>query len=276
MKIYISADIEGVTGVVNWKQCGGPSGDHYDWQFARRMMTGDVNAAIRGAKAAGATEIVVKDSHNVSRNLLIDELEQGVELISGTRSNDDGMMDGIDSSFAGCFLVGYHAMAGTTDGVMEHTISGRVHRAWVNGMPAGEMLYSAYAAGRHDVPLIFVSSDDKGVAEAQTIVPGVETATTKYGMGRYMAKLRHPSVVWPEIEEAARRAVAGLEFASPLICNSPVLAKLEFNRSEETDDSSQLEGWSRTDAYTIEREFTNWHQAHVGIRRAISFAGISG
>ncbi len=274
MKIYISADIEGVTGVVNWVQCGKPAGEHYDWPFARRMMTGDVNAAIRGARSAGATEIVVKDSHNNGRNLLIDELEPGVELISGSRAGDDGMMHGIDSSFAGCFLVGYHGMAGTTEGVMEHTISGNVHRAWVNGIPAGEMIYSLYAAGRHGVPLVFVSSDDKGVAEAQSLVPGLETTTTKFGLGRYMARLRHPSEVWPEIEESARRAVAGLEYATPVVCFEPAVAKLEFNRSEEADGASQMEGWHRLDAYTIECEFPTWHQAHIGIRRAISFAGI--
>lgn len=276
MKIYISADIEGATGVVSWKQCGSPSGEHYDWQFARRMMTGDVNAVIRGARAAGATEVVIKDSHNVSRNLLIDELEPGVELISGSRASDDGMMEGIDSSFAGCFLVGYHGMAGTTEGVMEHTISGRVHRAWVNGIPAGEMIYSLYAAGRHGVPLVFVSSDDKGVAEAQGLVPGIETTTTKFGMGRYMARLRHPSLVWPEIEETSRQAVAGLEFATPVVCEEPVVAKLEFNRSEETDEASQIGGWNRLDAYAMEREFATWHEAHIGIRRAIGFAGLVG
>ena len=105
MKVYISADIEGVTGVVTWGQCGAPNSQHYDWAFARRMMTHDVNAAIRGARAGGATEIVVKDSHNVSLNLLIDELEPGVELISGSRPGPDGMMEGIDSSFNCCFLV---------------------------------------------------------------------------------------------------------------------------------------------------------------------------
>ncbi|MFM9872070.1 MAG: M55 family metallopeptidase [Fimbriimonadaceae bacterium] len=271
MKVYISADIEGVTGVVTWGQCGAPNSDHYDWAFARRMMTHDVNAAIRGARAGGATEIVVKDSHNVSLNLLIDELEPGVELISGSRPGPDGMMEGIDKSFDCCFLVGYHGMAGTREGVMEHTISGRVHRLWVNEVERGEMGLSAFAAGWHGVPLVFVSSDDKGVAEAVELVEGVETVTTKFGMGRYMARLRHPSVTGAEIEAGAQRAVRlGLV---PKDAPGPQVVRLELNRSEEIDLSSQLPGWKRLDAYTIEQKFSDWAAAHVGIRRAISFAG---
>lgn len=276
MNLYISADMEGCTGVVDWKQCGGPTSEHFDWSFARRMMTHDVNAAIRGARAAGASRIVIKDSHNTSKNLLVDELEPGVELITGTRASGDGMMDGIADGFDGCFLIGYHAMAGTAEGVMEHTISGRVHRAWVNGQPAGEILYSALTAGARGVSLLMVSSDDKGVSEAQQVAPGIETAITKFGMGRYMARLLHPSKTGPAIEEAARRAVAGAPMVEPVRCTEPIHAALEFNRSEEADESSQLPGWNRTDAYTIEGEFSTWSEAHVHIRRAISHASLGG
>lgn len=272
MRVYISADIEGCTGVVTWKQCGAPDGTHPDWAFARRMMTHDVNAAIRGARAGGATEIVVKDSHNVSLNLLIDELEPGVELISGSRPGPDGMMEGINDSFDRCFLVGYHGMAGTRDGVMEHTISGRVHRLWVNGVETGEMGLSAFAAGQYGVPLVFASSDDKGCVEAAGLVPGIETAVTKFGMGRFMARLRHPSVVGAEIEEGARRAMR-LDL-KPVVCAGVAAVRIEFNRGEEVDQASELAGWGRVGNYVIEQEFRDWESAHVGIRRAISFAGM--
>ena len=92
MKVYISADIEGITGLVSWSHCGRGDSQRWDFPFARRMMTHDVNAAIRGAKAAGASEIVIKDSHGNSKNLLIDELEPGVRLVSGHGSGIDGMM----------------------------------------------------------------------------------------------------------------------------------------------------------------------------------------
>src|SRR5437016_11887453 len=111
MRVYISGDIEGITGIVSWSQCGRPNKDHYDWDFARRMYSHDINAAIRGARAAGATTVVVKDSHNTGKNLLIEDLEPGTELISGYGAGLDGMMEGINSSFDAMMLVGYHAMA---------------------------------------------------------------------------------------------------------------------------------------------------------------------
>lgn len=275
MKLYISADIEGVTGVVSWKQCGSPSSEHYDWAFARRMMTHDVNAAIRGARFAGATEIVVKDSHNVGRNLLIDELEPGVELISGTRACKDGMVEGIDGSFDAMFLVGYHGMAGTAEGVMEHTISGRIHRCWVNGREVGEQGFSAYTAGQYGVPLTLVTSDDKGCQEAADFVSGVQTAVVKFGMGRYFARLLHPSVTGPMIMEAASAAVRSVGTVDPLVAESPVV-RVEFNRSEEVDESCLLQGWERLDAYTLEQGFSDWAEAHVGVRRLMAHAGLVG
>src|SRR5277367_1350336 len=108
MRVYISADIEGITGLVSWSQCSRPDGNSYDYPFARRMMTHDVNAAVRGARKGGATDIVIKDSHGNSKNLLIDELESGVHLVSGHGCGIDGMMEGIDAAFDAAMLVGYH------------------------------------------------------------------------------------------------------------------------------------------------------------------------
>lgn len=272
MRIYISADIEGITGVVNWKQAGTPSSDHYDYAFARRMMTHDVNAAIRGARDAGATKIVIKDSHNVGLNLLIDQLEPGVELISGSRACPDGMMQGISRDFDACFLIGYHGMAGATEGVMEHTITGRIHRVSVNGQPIGEMGMSAATAGYYGVPLVMVSSDDKGCHEAKSFIPTIEAAQVKVGMGRFMSHLLHPSETVGLIHEAARRGVDKASSIPPYTLEGECTARLEFNRSEEVDEASQLPGWNRLDAYTIEQTFPDWPSAHIGMRRAMSFA----
>ncbi|MCG9894028.1 MAG: M55 family metallopeptidase, partial [Fimbriimonadaceae bacterium] len=199
MRVYISADIEGCTGVVSWGQAGGPRDSSFDWDFARRMMTHDVNAAIRGAREGGATRILVKDSHNSSKNLLIDQLEPGVQLISGTGAGRDGMMTGVAEGFDLAFLVGYHGMSGTQAGVMEHTITGAVHRFWVNGVETGEIGMSAFAAGTKGVPVGLIVSDAAGCAEAQSLIPGIQGAITKVGLGRYMARLLHPSETGPEI-----------------------------------------------------------------------------
>ncbi len=276
MKVYISADIEGCTGVVNWGQCGGPSRDCADWDFARRMMTHDINAAIRGAREAGAEYILVKDSHGGSKNLLVDELEPDVELISGLGSGLQGMMEGITDEFDCAMLVGYHAMAGTIAGVMEHTITGGVHRLWINGMPAGEIALSTATAGAHGVPVVMVASDHAGCEEAGALINGVKTASSKMGLGRYMARLKHPSTTSKEIAAAAKAGVEGVGSVSLWKPMEPVTIKIEQNRSEEIDAASQLTVFKRLDAYTLEGTFSSWAEAHNWTRRAMSVSVMQG
>jgi D-amino peptidase len=196
LKVFISTDIEGCTGVVSFSQCEKPDGHHYDYPFARRMMTHDVNAAVRGARSAGATEIVVKDGHAYCKNLLIDELEPGTQLISGIGGGKDGMMNGIDSSFDAAVLVGYHAMAGVSNAFMEHALAGGLHRFWINGEPAGEIAASAAVAGAYNVPLVAVASDSAGAEEARSLLRDVSCYATKFGQAKYMGRLLHPSETW--------------------------------------------------------------------------------
>lgn len=277
MKVYISADIEGITGLVSWSQCGRPDGNHWDFPFARRMMTHDVNAAVRGARAAGATEIVIKDSHGNSKNLLLDELEPGVRLVSGHGSGIDGMMEGIDETFDAAMLVGYHAMAGTTAGIMEHTITGGVHRLRINGIPCGEIALSAGVAGRYGVPLVFISSDEAGCAEAAERIFGIKTAAVKKGYGRYMGESMHPSETGPLIENAAHEALAKRASVKPWLPAEPTTITVEFNRSEEADMCAKLIFGKRLDAYTVEVTFDSYLLAHQACWNlmAMSFQGIS-
>jgi D-amino peptidase len=272
VKVYISADIEGITGLVSWHQCGTQSSDHYDYGFARRMMSHDVNAAIRGARAAGATEVVVKDSHNNSKNLLIDDLETGTQLISGHGSGIDGMMEGLDGSFDCALLVGYHAMAGTTAGIMEHTYTGGVHHLWINSTPAGEIGMSAGVAGRYQVPVVMISSDQAGCDEASALIPGIETAAVKTGLGRYMGRLLHPSETGPMIQEAAQRGVSRCKEIQPWVAEEPCTIRIEFNRSEEADFAAKHPGARRLGAYTIEVVGENYELAHRLATNVISFA----
>jgi D-amino peptidase len=276
VKVFISADIEGITGLVSWSQCSRPDGKSFDYAFARRMMTHDVNAAIRGARAAGATEVVVKDSHGNSKNLLLDELEPGTQLVSGHGSGTDGMMEGIDGTFDAAMLVGYHAMAGTTGGIMEHTITGGLHRLRVNGHLCGEMGLSAGVAGRYGVPLVFVSSDLAGCDEAVALVPDLVTVTTKYGYGRYMGRLLHPSETGPKIEAAAERALRERDRIAPHVFREPTHIQVEFNRAEEADMCAKLPTVQRTDGYTVEGTFASYEEAHRVIWNcmAMSFEGI--
>jgi D-amino peptidase len=240
------------------------------------MITHDVNAAIRGARAAGATQVVVKDSHGNSKNLLIEDLEPGTELISGHGSGTDGMVMGIDATFDAAMLIGYHAMAGTLGGIMEHTITGGVHGLWVNGIPTGEMGLAAGVAGRYGVPVVTVSSDSAGCREAEALIPGVVTTSTKEGYGRYMGRLLHPSETGPAIEQAARDGIANLPGIKPHSYAEPTHIKVEFNRAEEADMCARLISISRAEGFSVEGRYPTYQEAHrvVWNLMAMSSVGI--
>lgn len=273
MKVYISADIEGVTGLVSWSQCGRPDGAHFDFDFARRMMAHDVNHAIRGARFAGATQFVVKDSHGNSKNLLGDLLEPEVQLVSGHGSGTHGMMQGIDDTFACAMLVGYHARAGTLGGVMEHTITGGVHRLWVNGEECGEIGLSAGVAGMFGVPVVMVSSDAAGCGEAEALIPNLYTAATKEGFGRYMGQCRHPQETGRLIEQAAIDAIGNRTLVQPVIFAEPTTVRVEFNRAEEADMCAKLITVRRVDGYTVEGEYPTYEEAHRVVWNLVALSG---
>lgn len=239
-------------------------------------MTADVNAAIRGARAGGATEVIVKDSHGNSKNLLLDQLEAGTHLISGHGAGIGGMMAGIDRSFACALLVGYHAMAGTEAGIMEHTVSGQVHRLKLNGNMAGEIALSAAIAGCFDVPIVAVTSDYAGCKEALELLPGVHVAAVKRGHGRYMGECLPAEQAEALIFEAARQGVEAASQLDPWLPELPTTASIEFNRSEEADMAARLPGIKRTDAYTVEYTGDMWVEVHRAIWAMIAHASLGG
>jgi D-amino peptidase len=272
VNVYLSIDIEGISGLVAWSQCGRPNSEHFDYRWARERMTADVNAAIRGARAAGATRILIKDSHGNSKNLLIDMLEPGVELVSGHGSRFDGMMNGIDDTFEAAALIGYHAMAGTQGGVMEHTISGRVHRMWLNDRPCGEIGLSTAVAGKYGVPLVAISSDQAGCDETAALIPGVRTAVVKQGYGRYMAEMLHPDQTAALIERAVREGIESRSEIQPWKPTAPVHCRIEFNRTEEADMAARCPLVERLDGYTLEVRHEDFDVVHRAIWTMISLA----
>ncbi|MBW1711866.1 MAG: M55 family metallopeptidase, partial [Deltaproteobacteria bacterium] len=153
MNVYISADIEGVGGVVR-SEYSMPAGR--DYAVARKLMTGEINAAASGAFEAGASQVVVADSHNVGLNLIPEELDERVQLIMGM-PRTLCMMTGIDRGFGAVFLVGYHAMAETADSTLAHTFTARVAEVRMNGRRLGEIGLSAALAGAFQVPVVLVT-----------------------------------------------------------------------------------------------------------------------
>ena len=172
-KIYISADLEGVVGAVTGEQLG-PGG--FEYNRFREFMTGEVNAAIKAARAAGATEILVADSHGNGQNLLIEKLPKDVKLIRSW-PRPLGMMEGIDSSFDGVIFTGYHSSTDNMDGVRAHTFSSaRLTSVKVNGKVMSEGSWNAAVAGEFGVPVIMIAGDDAAVNEVKALIGNAEGA----------------------------------------------------------------------------------------------------
>lgn len=174
VRIYVSVDMEGITGVAVGKHV---MPGEKDYERFRRLMTQDANAAVEGAMAAGATEAVVSDGHGPMTNVLIEELHPQARLISGS-NRVLGQLDGIDQGFEAAFFVGYHQREGGGDGILNHTLIGRiVYEVRVNGEPADEAVINAGLAGAFNVPVALITGDTAVCADAQRRLPGVVTGT---------------------------------------------------------------------------------------------------
>ncbi len=246
MKVYVSCDMEGISGVVAGKQTGG-SGEEY--KRAQKLMTAEVNAAIEGAVSGGASEILVNDSHGNMRNILIEELNPSAQLISGS-PKPLSMMQGIDSSFDAAFLIGYHAQAGTAYSVLDHSYSGIVYQVSLNGRPLGETGLNAALAGYFGVPVVLVSGDKLLVEEATALLGTVEGVAVKESYGRYAAKCLVPEAARALIREAAQKALS--KGGKPFVVEPPITLKVDFTSSAHLDMVELIPGAKRTGGRRIE------------------------
>ena len=205
MKVYISADIEGVTNVTSWDEteCGKPG-----HTAAREQMTAEVAAACDGSLAAGAEEIWVKDAHDRANNLIPDRLPKAARLIRGWSGHPLSMMQQLDGSFDAAMMIGYHARARAGASPLEHTFTGRVTEIRVNDRPFSEFAFAAYAAALYDVPVILISGDEGVCAEAAELCPRISAVPVKRGVGGSTISI-HPGVACERILQAAKTALAG-------------------------------------------------------------------
>ncbi|OGS68985.1 MAG: hypothetical protein A2Y96_00030, partial [Firmicutes bacterium RBG_13_65_8] len=205
MKVFISADMEGATGVAVGAHVSRQNADEYGRM--RRLLTADINAAVRGAAAAGGTEFLVTDAHGTMTNILIEELDRRARLTSG--SNKQLLqMEGIGPDFDAAMFVAYHAREGTEDGLLNHTLLGRtVWEVRCNGRPFGETGINAALAGHFGVPVCLVTGDDKVCREARDLLGDIEAAEGKLARERLVASLLPPEVTAELIEGRARRAL---------------------------------------------------------------------
>src|SRR5215472_12820333 len=211
MKVFVSTDMEGTAGIVDWDQC---VGDGPEAAAGRKLLLGEVNAAIEGAMAGGATEIVVNDSHYHMRNLAPDELAGGASYISGSHK-PLYMMQGLDGSFDAVALVSYHGSVGAPAG-LSHTYSPRVVvEARLDGAVTGEAGINALVAAHYGVPVVLVTGDRCACEETAAFVPGVHQAVVKEHVSRLAADSMHPDRACALIRERAETAVASAAMTRP-------------------------------------------------------------
>jgi D-amino peptidase len=205
MKVFISVDMEGITGITDPEDT---LPDGADYQRGRVFMTGDANAAIRGAYDAGATEVLVNDSHWTMRNLLLEQMDPRARLIKGFQK-PMCMVQGLDATFDAAVFIGYHSCAGTEGGVLNHTLLGKeVQNLLLNGQPIGETRLNALVAGELGVPVAFVAGDDKVCQEARAVLGAdLPTYAVKDGFDMLVASCLHPEVTGQGIHDGVMAAL---------------------------------------------------------------------
>ena len=248
LKIYISADMEGITGVVTGEQLG-PTG--FEYARFREFMTQEVNAAIEAARAAGATDIVVSDSHGNGQNLLLEKLPRDILLIRSW-PRPLMMMQGIDETFAGVIFIGYHTATTNSQGVRAHTISSaRLADVRLKGVSVSEAGLNAAIAGQFNVPVIMVSGDDAVVKETQALLGNVEGAVVKWASGFHSAKTLMPEAGQQLIREKVKNAMARIKDFKPYKLAAPVQLDVRFKNYRPSEVLRYLSVVERVDAHTI-------------------------
>jgi len=247
-KIYISADMEGVTGAVTGDQLG-PTG--FEYGRFRQFMTNEVLAAIEAARTAGASEIVVSDSHGNGENLLIEQLPPDVRVVRSW-PRPLMMMQGIDETFDGAIFIGYHASTTNPEGVRAHTMSSaNLAAVRLNGIEMPEGGINAAIAGHFGVPVLLVSGDDAAVAEVSGLLGGIGEAVVKWNYGFHSAMTLTPEAGETVIRDAVRAAMGSLDRARPYVLEAPITLEVTFKNYLPAEVLSYLRDVERADAHTI-------------------------
>jgi D-amino peptidase len=248
VKVFISVDMEGITGVVTSEQLG-PDG--FEYQRFREFMTAEVLAAIEGARDGGATEFVVADSHGNMQNLLIDRLPPDVTIVRGG-NRPHSMMQGIDSTFSAVFFLGYHSATTNPRGVRAHTISSATFAGlYLNGRAMAESSFNAALAGTYGVPVALVSGDDAAVEEVRALLGDVEAAVVKRSVGFHAAATLTPPAGQALIRDRARAAIRRVKDFRPHVVPGPFALDLIYKSYLPAEVMALLPGVERRDAHTI-------------------------
>lgn len=248
LRVYISADMEGIVATVTGDQLG-PSG--FEYQRFREIMTAEVNAAIEAAREAGATEILVSDSHGNGENLLVERLPQDIQLVRSW-PRPLMMMQGIERGFDAAILLGYHASTANTRGVRAHTMSSaNLTAVRINGVDMPEAGLSAAIAGDYGVPVVLLTGDDAIADEARALLGDIEVAVTKWSYGFHSARTLMPEAAYALIRERVGSALGRLEDFRPYRLQGPLTLEISFKNYMPAEVLAYLPQVDRVDAHTI-------------------------
>jgi len=271
MKILIAVDMEGITGVTTWDHV---TPGHAEYARFRKLMTQDVNAAIRGACEAGADEVIVADGHWNGSNILIEELDPRARLNTGSAS-PFSMMQGIDENVDGVMFIGYHARNGTPNAILDHTWSSRtVANVWLNDILTGEFGLNGAVAGHFGVPVIMASGDQTACGQIVEQLGDIEIAVVKQATGRFAAESLTPQVSQELIFMTAARAVNRLsegDVPDPFVLDTPVRVTVEFFTSDMADKATRIP-FTQRDGTRVSFTAQEMASAYNGFRAMVMLA----
>jgi len=269
MRVFISADIEGVAGVVH---CEHTARDGREHDRARMLMTEEVNACIEGALSGGATEIVVNDSHGTMRNLIPEAMHPDAEYITGSPKTL-AMMEGISTEFDAALFLGYHSRMGN-DGILNHTFHGGVIRnIKINNKDMGEIALNAGIAGVFGVPVALVTGCQYAAQEAMDFIPGIETAVVKHTINRQTAKNLSPQKARYLIKEKTIESLSCLHKIQAVSMQGPFQVEVTYLHPGLADAAGILPIVERVNSTTHHFETDDYITAFRYIRSLIAIAG---
>ena len=266
MKVFISVDMEGISGIVDGTMT---SRSQQDYGQGRALMVADVNAAIEGVLANGPAEITVCEGHGSMTNMLPEELNGDAILVRGG-NKPLSQMSGIDSSYDAALFVGYHSKKGTLKGTLSHTYSGRVIESLtVNGQEIGETGMNGAIAGYYGVPLVFVAGDLAVCNEAKELIPGIEVAVVKEAVSRVSAKCLPPSKARALITENVTKALHRIDEIEPFTFKPPIEVFVRFTNANYADAAEFMPSSERVDGKTIRIVTDDYLKAFGGFITAV-------
>jgi D-amino peptidase len=262
LKVFISVDMEGVSGVINWEDV---SRNGTDYNLFRKLMTEEANAAVEGAISAGATEIIVRDSHGSARNILPDMLHPEAILLRDWSGGPLDMMEGVDNTFDAVIFIGYHAREGTPDAVLKHTMTGKID-VFINGKNMPEAGINGAIAGYFDVPVVMVAGDLAIVKQCKDIFGEIEGVAVKEGIGK-AAKMLHPTKAQQMIRQKTTEALTNLKKFKPLKLRSPITMEIRYK----DEDDAERASWFPSAERTGERSVSYTHQDLMEVLKFFMF-----